>query len=202
MSVTSSFADTKLVVMNLGAFSDGRFFVSGLLTEDGKAGTTLVNEIVDSSGQVVKKIKLKDDMDPKDNDPESDTPKVQFGSAIAASDGNLYLLRRTVPAAVYVLNGSGNLVRRISVDPPEPGFLPLTFNVSGGRIAIQFYQPQGEGKPDKDVFRLIDSETGGLVTDYDSPPDTGNAFACFSGNTFYYLKGKSGRLAIVKATPQ
>lgn len=194
-------SDAKMVVMNMGAFPDGRIFLSGVLAEDGKAGSSLVNEIVDSSGQVIKKLTLKNDMDPKENDPQSDTPKVQFGSAIVAQDGNLYLFRRTNQAIVYVLTASGNVLRRMPIDPPEVGFQPLTFSVSGGRIAVQFFLQQGE-KPDRDVFRVVDAETGALIADYDSPPDTGNAFACFSGNTFYYLKGQNGKLAIIKATPQ
>jgi hypothetical protein len=70
--------------------------------------------------------------------PLSGNRAVSGGKARLGEDGNVYLMRRTSPATIYVISSSGALVRTLHIEPPDSGELPFDMQLSGGRIAVQF----------------------------------------------------------------
>jgi hypothetical protein len=63
---------------------------------------------------------------------------VGFGDVAAGSDGNVYLLRGTSPALVYVVSPAGQVLRKLHIDPGTPDFVAGEIKLHAGRLAIGF----------------------------------------------------------------
>lgn len=108
---------------------------------------------------------------------------VSWGQMKAAQDGNIYVMRWLSPAIIYAVSPGGEVVRRFTVDPGSPAYMPIQMHISGGRIAVLFYQSQTNEK----IMKVMDLEGHELAT-YDDlradgkpRADTLNgAFVCYS----------------------
>lgn len=107
-----------------------------------------------------------------------------LGDVAAGSDSNVYLLRGTTPALVYVISPAGDVVRKLHIDAGDPDFVAGDIKSFAGRLAIGFNGPNSlvmvtdlEGKtiatytvdrhkPDWPTLACYDSEGLTFVTVY------------------------------------
>jgi hypothetical protein len=185
----------------VAAFPSGGLLVTGLEYDHDRKNWVKwpFTGVFALDGSLVKEVKLEDDDmihdmaavgDSRVTHPEApgDNFAVQLGEMDAASDGNIYLMRDLSPAIVYAISPEGKVLRRFTVDPGDPNYVPSGMHIAGNRIALEFFQPQ-EGDP---VIKIVDLEGAELATyRVGSDARIGAAFACYTSNPdrFVFLGG-------------
>lgn len=133
-------------------------------------------------------------------------PLITLGRVVSGSDGNVYLLRRSRPAVVYVVSPLGELVRVLEVQPPAENFQVTHMMLGqGGRLLFQFAEEveKGRYRTGASTFSLVNPETGERLTDYVSTPEVGGSLACASTRELLFLGvTESERLAIRRVVPR
>ena len=125
-------------------------------------------------------------------------PTLDLSAAEAAPDGNIYALRRSSPALVYVISPAGKVMRTLKVSPPTRGVAPNAFHVSGNRLAVSFWNDEKQNQ----TLVVIDSQTGRNIATYSDPGSLGPAFACYSADdgVFTFLQlGEQNTMEVVSA---
>src|ERR1700736_1742383 len=95
-------------------------------------------------------------------------------------DGNVYLMRRTSPATVYVISSSGDLLRTLSIEPADNGQMPYDMRVAEGRIAVEFSLSCSADHCEGANFTVADATTGQKLFDYTDDKSLAGGFACYS----------------------
>jgi hypothetical protein len=103
---------------------------------------------------------------------------ISSGKARMGSDGNVYLMRRTSPATVYVISASGELVRTLKIEPENVGQMPSDMQIADGRIAIEFSLHCSSERCEGVNFTIADATTGQKLADYADNNVYGD-FACY-----------------------
>ena len=124
-----------LLPYQAAAFPSGEILVSGLEKCRSRRCISAFKSftaIYDQSGHLLKRLSIPQD-DEIDAAAEIGDSRYasgpMFGNRAVAGgkmrlgdDGNVYLMRRTSPATVYVISSSGDLVRTLQVQPPRVGW--------------------------------------------------------------------------------
>src|SRR5258708_3125494 len=132
---------------------------------------------------------------------EKATPGLDLAEAEAGSDGNLYVMRFSSPAIVYVIGPSGKTVKTIKVSSPLTGAVPSAFHLSGNRLALSFWNEESH----RQIVVVADAQTGRKIASYADPTGLGPSFACYSANdgVFTFLKlGEGNELEVIRAEAQ
>jgi hypothetical protein len=174
------------------AFPSGNVLVTGLEYDHDRTNSVKwpFTGIFSSTGTLLKEVKLEDDDAIHDMAAAGDARVVSpgapgvnhavgLGQMDAASDGNIYIMRRLSPAIFYAISPEGEVVRRFTVNAGQPDYMPDSMHIAGNRIAVQFAQPQS----DDQLIKIVDLEGRELVTYHiarESP--LGFALACYSTN--------------------
>lgn len=193
----------------LACLPGSRFFVTG--TTYGKPRSQeAVNAIFSGSGDLVTDVNLAGDVRSPTEGKMSGAQEsavaqaVDLGTAVAGDDGNVYLMRASSPAEIFVINPDGKLARKLALPSPIAEAAPDTFKVHGGRIAIQFSKtvPSARGdQPDQIVFRIVDATTGAVLGDYEGGAET-SRWASYNEDGFLFLGAKDKKLTRVRAVLQ
>lgn len=109
------------------------------------------------------------------------------GKAVAADDGNIYLMRAISPPVIYVIAPGGSVARRLSLKPPDPYAMPLEMKVAGGRVAMMFVTPDGRGRLTKHTLVIANAETGEVIAHYPTGPEVGGALACYAPDAITFI---------------
>ncbi|MBZ5612396.1 MAG: hypothetical protein LAO23_00195 [Acidobacteriia bacterium] len=128
-------------------------------------------------------------------------PTLDLADAEVGSDGNLYVMRRSAPALVYVIAPSGKIMQTLEIAAPLVGSVPGAFHLSGNRLAIPFWNEQSQSQ----TIVVADAQTGGKIASYSDPTDPDASFACYSANdgVFTFLKlGEGNALEVIRAEAQ
>lgn len=134
-------------------------------------------------------------------DAEKSAPTLDLADAEVGSDGNLYVMRSSSPALVYVIAPSGKIMQTLKVAAPLPGAVPSAFHVSGNRLAISF----GNEEPEGQTVVVADAQTGRKIASYADLTGLGTSFACYEANdgVFTFLKlGGGNALEVIRAEAQ
>jgi hypothetical protein len=209
--------DTKLdlaqplLLSQLVALPENRFFVTGT-TPPGKEGTeksptTPFNAILDESGKLVKDVQIRSDVrlaaPSNAANGETDLAKsVSLGISLAGDDGNLYIMRSTAPASIFVLSSGGIFLRHFEVASPLEDANAITFKVSNGQLAVEFAKFDEKTGFDRTVFRVVNAGTGEVFADYEATRETGARWACYAPDGFWFLGSSKGKLTRVRALPR
>ncbi len=132
---------------------------------------------------------------------EKATPGLDLAEAEAGSDGNLYVMRFSSPALVYVIAPSGKIMKTIKVSSPLPGAVPSAFHLSGNRLALSFWNDENQSQ----TVVVADAQTGRKIASYSDPTGLGPSFACYSANdgVFTFLRlGEGNELEVIRAEAQ
>lgn len=149
-----------------------------------------------SNGKLLKEINLEDDVRVHDLAAAHDSHVVSsvnptsnravaWGRMAAAKDGNIYVMRWLSPAEFYAISPGGEVIRRFTVDPGKPDYMPIQMHIAGNRIAVLFAEHQTLGT----ILKVVDLEGNELESFEDARIDgkpkhgpIGLAFACYSLN--------------------
>ena len=201
--------DADFEVYTFAAFADGNFLVSGVkrgvqnkndrgrnftavFSADGRELAQLSFEAPQESAKASAK---------STNDAAKATPGLDLAEAEVGSDGNLYVMRFSSPALVYVIGPSGKLIKTIKVSSRLPGVLPSAFHLSGNRLALSFWNEESQ----RQTVVVADAQTGRKIASYADPTGLGPSFACYSANdgVFTFLKlGEGNELEVIRAVAQ
>lgn len=128
-----------------------------------------------------------------------------YGKIFSGSDGNLYLLRASIPPRVYVVSSDGRAVREFLIQPPEPGLRLLDLHLAGQRnLFAEFIGPankkMGFSGSLVTISAVIDDITGKVIAAYRFPPNVGLLPGCAAGpDTFEFLGStKDHKLKVVR----
>ena len=124
---------------------------------------------------------------------------VSGGKMRLGDDGNVYLMRHTSPATVYVISSSGDLVRTLQIQSPKDGWASIDMQVSHERIAIEFSDctsSQCEGL----TLSVVDAKSGKRLTDYtDNNLGTLACFAAASERLTFLTVSEKNALQLIAA---
>jgi hypothetical protein len=216
----------ELEVYTFAAFADGNFLVSGVkrdvqnkrdngrnftavFSADGRELAQLIfQEPRREDGKAATKLETKLGMKavaaPAATPPidaASAAPALDLSDAEAGSDGNLYVLRGSSPALVYVIASSGKIMKTLKLAAPAKSGPPSAFHVSGNRLAISFWNDESQGQ----TVIVADAQTGRRISTYAGDGELGPSFACYSANqgVFTFLKlGEGNALEVIRAEAQ
>src|SRR5712692_9778878 len=134
-------------------------------------------------------------------DAETSAPMLDLAEAEEGSDGNLYVMRGSSPALVYVIASSGKIMKTLKIGAPQPGAVPSAFHVSGNRLAISFWNEESKSQ----MVVVADAQTGRKIASYADATGLGTSFACYAANdgVFTFLKlGEGNALEVIRAEAQ
>ncbi len=197
-------AETSFMPAQLVALHDGTFFIAGTENGDEAQGGTgkSVDAIYDASGKLLRKIFLKESV--RRNKPTKLTDRatdlnaaIRFGRVVPGQDGNIYVMRASSPATVYVISPTGKIVRVVKVDSPFEKATPIMLMLDAGRLAIEFSDPTADDTSDTTI-RVADALTGEKIADYRIAPELTEAVACYSDNRFTFIGNSNGWPAIMQ----
>jgi hypothetical protein len=200
----------------LAVFPSGESLVSGLEHVHSRRAVgpyKSFTAIYDKNGQLLKRLSLPEDVE-IDADAERGDSRyahgpmfgnraVSSGRARLADDGNIYLMRSTSPATVYVISSSGEVVRTLSIEPAGSGQLPFDMQVAGGRIAVEFALYCSADHCEGRNFTVADATTGQKLSDYSEDEGVGGVLACYSAKPerFTFLRvSEDNKLQIIEAS--
>jgi hypothetical protein len=199
--------DAPFSPQRIAVFPSGQFLIRGAeLNEKTEVPTGRpFTALVDNSGKILSRLELSQDVgsspSPGEDQKQKNAAAMEMGAVYVAEDGNIYIMRVTNPAVIYVLDSSGNQQRRLEIAPPEKGFNPVTFKVAYGKIVVEFDRSLESSAGSEQIYSLIETGTGERLIDYVSPPQVGGTLACYTPNYFLFLgQGRSG-LVIQKVQP-
>lgn len=125
-------------------------------------------------------------------------PSLDLAEAEVGADGNIYALRRSSPALVFVISPAGTIVRTLKVSAPVAGDMPDGFHVSKNRMAVSFLSDDNQAR----VLVINDAETGQRIATYSGAAELGQSFACYTADdavfTFLHL-GEKNELEVIRA---
>ena len=199
--------EANFEVYSFAAFLNGNLLVSGFErdVQNPKDAGRAVTEVFSADGRVLAQLSL--DPPPKlakaAGKPAAmsgkPAPTLDLADAEVGVDGNLYAMRNSSPALIYVISPAGKVVRTLKVSAPVTGEVPGAFHVSSNRLAVSF------GKDDGWMIAIVDAQTGHKIATYFDPGTAGTSFACYSADdgvfTFLTL-GEGNALEVIRAEAQ
>ena len=208
--------DVHFSPSKLGVFGDGTLLVTGTEVSGPRhAPSKVFTGVFDRAGTYVGPVTLTDDVQPGAPQPgaigEESTPSpaetgkesgasgardlawaidVRQGRMVGSPDGNIYLIRDTSPARVYVVSPGGVVTRQFRITPPERGMKPIKVSFGGqGGLLVEFSTPATrDSSRSHTVVGLVDPESGNIVQVVASPPDAGVLGCVSQKNEFLFLR--------------
>ncbi len=120
-----------------------------------------------------------------------------FGSAEAAPDGNVYMMRSTESPIIYGISPGGTVAKKIVVELSDTSFSALEpLHVLGSRLAVLFHNERSG----EDMIKILSTEGEPLAT-YTSPSgptSPGPGLACWTAPDRFAFVGvaESGYLTV------
>jgi hypothetical protein len=206
--------DADFEVYTFAAFATGNFLVSGVrrdLQNKNDRGHNFT-AVFSSDGRELAQLSFEEPHEPAKagakasaggppKPAEKSAPMLDLADAEVGSDGNLYVMRGSSPALVYVIAPSGKIMQTIKVAAPVAGGVPSGFHVSGNRLAISFSNEEDQSQ----TVVVADAQTGRQIASYVDATGMGTSFACYSANegVFTFLKlGEANALVVIRAEAQ
>jgi hypothetical protein len=205
-------------VYTFAAFTDGNFLVSGVkrdvqnksdrgrnftavFSADGRELAQLSLPEARGSAKAGTKSNAIAHQNAAQKDVEKPAPTLDLADAEVGSDGNLYVMRGSTAALVYVIASSGKILKTIKVFAPLPGAVPSGFHVSENRLAISFSNHDKQSQ----TIVVADAQTGRKIASYTDATEMSGSFACYSANdgVFSFLRlGEGNELEVIRAEAQ
>jgi hypothetical protein len=208
---SSTLLEADFEVYTFAAFAEGNFLVSGVKrdlqnkTDHGHNFTAVFSadgrELAQLSFQEPQESAIAQTRKANTGEAQKPAPTLDLAEAEAGSDGNLYVMRFSSPALVYVIAPSGKIMKTIKVASALADALPSAFHVSGNQMALSFWN---EEKQSQSVV-VADAQTGRKIASYADPGGLGPSFACYSANdgVFTFLNlGEGNALEVIRAEVQ
>jgi hypothetical protein len=204
--------DTDFQPYQFAAFADGNFLASGyqrdpqnksdpgrtftaVFSADGRLLAQLSFEPSPATVQGTAQPAAK----PATGELPKAAPTLDLADSEPGIDGNIYAMRRSSPALIYVISPAGKILRTLKVSGPDRGVMPNTFHVSQNRLAVSFWDDAKHSH----TLVVTDAQTGRRIATYSDPAaDLDPSFACYSADdgvfTFLHL-GEGNALEVIRA---
>ncbi|HWY59414.1 MAG TPA: hypothetical protein VNZ03_33425 [Terriglobales bacterium] len=188
-------------------FPSGEILISAIevATGVGQPPPTPFTSLFDQNGAFLKKISGKEDEWIANAIESHDTtkvapghganPAVAMGQVIIGSDGNAYVMRKSLPAVVYVISSGGSLVRTLTLPSGEPPKFPSILMENRGQLAIMF---QNAG-PNEPRLRLFETLTGKPIQTVNTQMQFGAGATCFNPPDFTFVRVEDGKFVFTTA---
>jgi hypothetical protein len=188
-------------------FPSGEILISAIeaATGVGQPLSTPFTSLFDQGGAFVKRVSGKEDEWIAKAVESHDTtkvvpghganPAVAMGQAIIGSDGNAYVMRKTLPAVVYVISSGGSLVRTLTLPSGDPPKFPSILLENRGQLAIVF-QNSGPGEPRLTLFETL---TGKPIQTVNVQTQFGAGATCFNPPNFTFVRVEDGKFVFTMA---
>ncbi|HYW37818.1 MAG TPA: hypothetical protein VE957_06880 [Terriglobales bacterium] len=210
--------DADFEVYTFAAFADGNFLLSGVKrdVQDKNDRGRNFTAVFSADGRELAQLSFQEPQGPAKAGAKSDAggrqqgaqkdaqkeveksaPTLDLADAEVGSDGNLYVMRGSSPALVYVIAPSGKILHTFKVAAP-PGTVPSSFHVSGNRLAISFWNEESQSQ----TVVVADAQTGRKIASFADPTGLGTSFACYEANegVFTFLNlGEGNELEVIRA---
>jgi hypothetical protein len=121
--------------------------------------------------------------------------KLHDGAGSTGPDGDFYFLQGS---EIRVLSATGDLVRTIPVQKPEPELAAHYMTVTGSLISIQFVKADKDGMI-LSQYLVLDAGTGEPYALYTPSEELGNTAVCFSPNGYTFLRVENGHIKFLSA---
>ncbi|MDP9266718.1 MAG: hypothetical protein M3P27_00145 [Acidobacteriota bacterium] len=194
----------------LALFKSGQLLIAGTEAPTDNSpnlGTIPFTAIFDDSGKLLKEISFEEDKQFAKGSAEGDrryvpsgnpntNRAVTLGETLSGDDGNVYVMRWTSPAIVYVVSPGGVIVRKLTIDPHNREMVPRSMFLSKGRLAIQFADSK------KPLLMVADAQSGRVEATYAGNLELGGGLACYTSEELTFVGNKDGKLALNFAQPQ
>ncbi len=176
----------------LAVFHSGEILMSGLQYQPGYKASTA---IYDPTGHLLKQFALEEDLELEHaieagdvKDASFQQPHIEAVSrsvAITGDDGLVYVMRATSPAAVYAISASGEVVRKIVVQPPTATGVPdFGIRVAKNRLAVQFRRSCGSPGDLRScggsAYAVVDATTGQSLAAYEAETEAAGPVLCYA----------------------
>lgn len=201
--------DSEFFFYHLAVFPSGELLGVGVKEHEGM--NDVVGEpytaIFDRNGKLLTELTLPGDLkghrvNEKSDDYTSEKA-IFFGQEVPADDGNIYLMRNTGRHPLFVISPAGDVVRKLSLDPPGEGWEGFQYFVAGGKILMEFYKPEASVRDANTLlYSLYDAESAERQIDYELSPEISGQFACYNPNQFTFLAPERDGLSIIHAAPK
>jgi hypothetical protein len=207
--------DLEISSSNFAVFSTGEFLARGTKTSGppDKQRQEVFTGLFDRNGRFVKPITLEDEIEFKEradfkdradylNASRATNATLAFSQAISADDGNVYLVRSPKPLSVDVVSPGGEVLRQLTLKPPNPSFQAGDVKVAGGKIVVEFILKvpgDRQNRISDFSYSVFDAESGEKLLDNYWPAVPEGIFACYTPNYFTFLKVEENGLMLVHA---
>jgi hypothetical protein len=185
---TTQLTSEEFFPSSMAVFKTGEFLVTG---RQGKADNTPFTGVFAATGKLIAKIYEPEDDELRKRAESGDlhdgnlygNTAVGLGRAVAASDGNVYLMRRASPPLIYVISPKGNVVRKLRIDLASSAMLPDELQASKDRLAISFEAADGSR-----LIKVVDL-TGNGLAEYPIDATVGSAaLACYDPPVLTFVR--------------
>jgi hypothetical protein len=213
---SASRIDMDIYAARPAVFLSGEFLVRGIKLSGppGNRRKDPFTGILDRNGKLLKEITLQDDVqfktradfkDAADYFKEDRAAREVFwsGQALSADDGNVYMVRPSKATLVDVLSPGGEVVRQLTLNPPDASFKAGSVKVAGGALVVEFFHKipgDPQNRISQIIYSVFDTQTGEKLYDYEGPSGIIGIFACYTPNYFTFLETEDSGLNIVHAT--
>ncbi len=190
----------------IATFPSGELLVSGFRVEsDAETPRKAFTAIFAADGALIKEVIPREDQridaefDERTKTESFRLPNTAISSSVAVtgSDGNVYLMRQTAPAIVYVINAKGDLVRTLKVRSGESDLPGVGIFERNGRLAILFRKLEDR----ETLIRVVDARTGDVYGTYVAGPELGSGMVCYGDLRFTFLSAKNKQIEFLRAEP-
>ncbi len=160
--------------------------------------------LFDRTGRLVRNIALGADVaaDEKHGRPGTNPKSAPPLLAVLGSDGQtgaggkVYLMVRSDPPVIDVIDVSGRTVRSFNVNPPDSRMAAVSMNLDNNKLAILFrhsFQGMSHGE---DIISVFDLSRGTEITRFSATAELGTVLACFRSNDFVFIGSEQGSLVL------
>lgn len=196
------------VPYKVAVFPSGEVLVSGI---HGEHNYTPFTAVYRPGGTLIKEVYEPEDEDSRNraeagepgfrpDNMESSNDFVVRGDAALGSDGNVYLLRASSPALIYVISHNGQVVRKLRIASPDASLVAGELKSAPGRLAISFLRKGTNAG----LIQVVDYE-GRRIATYvpnDKRMNPG-LLSCFSPKRFTFVSMEAGgNLGLNTAVPK
>jgi hypothetical protein len=171
----------------LSGIADGRIN-RGVTAIYGKTGRFIKELILDGDAEIDRAVEIGDSRFAMS--PGEGNQAISSGEALVGDDGNAYLLRSVSPANVYVISPSGEVVRKLTVEPATIGDVPLKMQLSKGKLVLGFDGWQGTRSAGSPTLVVVDAVSGERLQRFDRGIGIGlGGVSCYRADvgTFSFL---------------
>jgi hypothetical protein len=138
-------------------------------------------ELYDVSGRFAKSVSLKSDqinLNDRGHSQEDNFAAVDLALTTNGPDG-VYLIVYSNKPLVYVIAPSGEVSRRLSIEPMGNEFRPISLSVIGTRLLVEFVK-SSDGSPETTLI-TYDANSGERYSTYKLDSSLNGIFSCFDG---------------------